>query len=419
MTSDISSFLSLDDIRYTCEKIFGVLKTPIYFFNENNEAIFEFAYEYSRNPLYADRKQTLTELLNTNKRSFLNLKSTQYYENYLSIQVTTTDSFNGTLLIGPTLSSEIDEKSITSLIKEFNISVKYKNSLVNYYKHVVILDVNSLVDIGLLLYYSVYHSKLDVIDLSNSSQIFINTNSKNENAFDISESKKRRDAIFHHSPGYERELLECIKQGDVDKLNNFLKSITVDGELGFHSKNPLRNQKNLFISFASLVSHAAFEGGLDWELALTLSDFYIRAVEENTTIVDISNLFVKMFLDYTERVHKVKIGNYSTSVLKSQNFIFEHLYEKISLAQIAKHISINPSYISHLFKKEVGISISEYIQEKRIDEAKKLIESDEKSFADIYVPLGFIDQSHFTKVFKKITGITPKKYRTLYVSSKK
>lgn len=419
MTSNISSFLSLEDIRYICEKIFGILKTPIYFFDVNDQAIFEYSYEYSRNPLYKDRAQILSELLNTNKKSLLNLSSTQYYENYLSINITTTDNFHGIILIGPTLSSEIDEKSISSLIKEFNISVKYKKNLVNYYNHVVILDINTFADIGLLLYHSIYHEKLDVLDLQNNSQIFININSKNKNAFDISESKKRRDSVFHHSPGYERELLECIKQGNIDKLNNFLKSTTVDGELGIHSKNPLRNQKNLFISFASLVSHAAFEGGLDWELALTLSDFYIRTVEESTTIVDISNLFVKMFLDYTERVHKVKVGNHSTSVIKCQNFIFEHLYEKISLSEIAEHISINPSYLSHLFKKEVGKSISEYIQKERIDEAKKSIEAGEKSLADIYIPLGFIDQSHFTKVFKKITGITPKEYRTLYISSKK
>lgn len=415
-----NSFLSLDDIRYVCKKFFGMLKIPIYFFDITDDILFEYSYEYSYNPLYENNLEILNEFLNINdSKQLLKLRSTKYFENYFSIKVATCDGFKGTILVGPTLSSEIDEKAIDSLIREFNILIKHRKSLINYYNHLVIMDFNSFADVSLLLYHSIYHHRLDSSDSWKDNQMFINVQFKTDTPFDISHTKKRRDVVFHHSQEYERELLDWIKEGNLEKLKEFTKSNTnIDGEKGIHSKNPLRNEKNIFISFASLVSHAAIEGGIDWELALSLSDFYIQTVEECNTIIAIYDLYGKMFLDYAERVHKIKINNYPKPIIRCQNFIFQHLYEKISLSQLADYCSMNPSYLSHLFKKEVGVSINEYIQKEKIEEAKKLIRSGEKTLTDIYIPLGFIDQSHFTKTFKKVTGINPKEYRLLYNSKK-
>lgn len=414
-----SSSLSFEDIRYICRKMFGISKIPIYFFNINGEILFEYSYEYSQNPLYTNNQQIFKELANIcDNNKLIALKTTKYFENFVCLKVSIEQDFIGTILIGPTLSSDLDEKSLSSMIKENDIQHKYKRSLLEYYNHIVIMDYTSLWDICSLIFYNIYNYKLDLEDFRIYSEI-IDISNKSDTAFDITQSKKRRDSVFHHPQGFEVQLLQYIKEGNTENLKEFLNSSTSGLAKGIHSRNPLRNEKNLFISFTSLVSHAAMEGGLDWELALSLSDFYIQTVEECNTIVGINDLIVKMFFDYTDRVHKIKTCNYSTNVVKCQNFIFEHLYEKISVSQIASKLSINSSYLSHLFKKEVGISISTYIQKERIDEAKKLIRAGEKSIADIYVPLGFIDQSHFTKTFKKITGINPKEYKLLYASDKK
>ncbi|WP_370836186.1 helix-turn-helix domain-containing protein [Clostridium tertium] len=245
-------------------------------------------------------------------------------------------------------------------------------------------------------------------------KLLIDVGLKDSKAFYISNSKKRRNSRLHHSQEFERKLLKHITDGNLEEVIKFLKYTTFDGELGINSKNPLRNLKNIFISYTSIVSRAAIEKGLAWEVSLTLTDFYFEAVEELNTIKDINELFLKMILDYTEHVNKVKMYNYSSAILKCQKYIFQHLYEKISLSILADYSSMNPCYLSHLFKKEVGVSISDYIQKERIEESKKLILSGKKSLVDIYVPLGFIDQSHFSKTFKKFVGITPKEYKTLY-----
>lgn len=415
MFSDESSFLSLDDIEYICNKTFGMLKIPIFFFNSSGIILFKFSYKDSNNPLYSNTEQLLNDFLSINdENTSINIKSTMYHENYFIIKVITSDNISGTLLVGPTISSEIDEKSINSIIKKFDILIKYKGSLINYYNNIVIMDFNSFIDAGLLLYHSIYHYKLDFTNVVNIDEMLIDVGLKDSKAFYISNSKKRRNSRLHHSQEFERKLLKHITDGNLEEVIKFLKYTTFDGELGINSKNPLRNLKNIFISYTSIVSRAAIEKGLAWEVSLTLTDFYFEAVEELNTIKDINELFLKMILDYTEHVNKVKMYNYSSAILKCQKYIFEQLYEKISLSILADYSSMNPCYLSHLFKKEVGVSISDYIQKERIEESKKLILSGKKSLVDIYVPLGFIDQSHFSKTFKKFVGITPKEYKTLY-----
>jgi YesN/AraC family two-component response regulator len=85
------------------------------------------------------------------------------------------------------------------------------------------------------------------------------------------------------------------------------------------------------------------------------------------------------------------------------------LIEDISLSQLAERAAMNPSYLSVLFKKEVGISISEYIQQAKIDETKSLLTYTDHTLTEIATLLNFHDQSYFTKVF---TGVTPKQYKS-------
>lgn len=405
------SILELNDIRYICGKISSILDIPIYFINTEGDIIFEYSYEYSKNPLYNNKQQIFNHFLEIdNKKMVFNIISTKYYENYFSIKVNSNQIFIGTLFVGPTISITVDEISIDSLIKEFNIQVKLKKDLINYYNSIVTMDYWKFMNVASLLYHSIYNHIIDLSDVEKINKNIVNDYKDNDN-FDITESLKRKNSIFHHSQNFEKGLLECIKDGDLEKFNNFIKSNMPTGERGVHSRNPLRSEKNLLIGFIATISRTAVEGGLDWELSLSLCDFYTISVEECNSIEDVNDLSAKILSDYMKRIHKNKIGNYSSTIQKCKNFIFEHLYEKISLTHLADYLGMNPSYLSHLFKKEVGISISEYIQTEKIKEAKKLIEVGEKSLADIYVPLGFLDQSHFTKAFKKVIGITPKEYR--------
>mgnify|MGYP000861085827 CR=1 FL=1 len=98
-------------------------------------------------------------------------------------------------------------------------------------------------------------------------------------------------------------------------------------------------------------------------------------------------------------------------VSSAMNFIKTNYSNKISLDLIAKHCYCSPAYLSHLFKKETGISIIDYINECRISRAKHLLDITDLTVTQISSEVGFNDSSYFSKTFKKILGISPDHYR--------
>ncbi|NTV90554.1 MAG: helix-turn-helix transcriptional regulator, partial [Clostridiales bacterium] len=162
-------------------------------------------------------------------------------------------------------------------------------------------------------------------------------------------------------------------------------------------------------------SRAAAEGGLNQETALAMSNSYILKVEELRSIDKVMNLFYRMVFDFTDRVRMNKEQNFSRVIMKCCDHISNNLNSDISLSTLAETAGVSYNYLSELFKKEVGISISEYIQVERIEKAKKLLVLSNDSITDIGISLNFSDQSHFTKIFKKTTGYTPKQYRNIYL----
>jgi YesN/AraC family two-component response regulator len=224
----------------------------------------------------------------------------------------------------------------------------------------------------------------------------------------------QRQNNFFHSNLHEKRIMYAIKEGDIDDLVAYLKYPSSEG-IGTLSKNSaLRNKKNLAICGITLATRAAIEGGMQLEQAYTMSDLYIQHVESLPEIVQIDQFVTAVFCEFAQHVLFQKQKKYSKAVTSCQYYIAQHLYDKCTVSDIAKIIGLNPIYLCQLFKKEVGISLREYIQQQKIEEAKRLLTSTSYSLTDIWTYLYFTDQSHFTKVFKRFAGITPKQYRNTY-----
>lgn len=225
-------------------------------------------------------------------------------------------------------------------------------------------------------------------------------------------SEQRQSTLTHIDPLVERKIFECIKQGKKDDLIKNLRRLPESGELGVLSKTShLRSQKNSAIAAITLATRSAIEGGLFPEIAYTLSDLFIQKLEEIHKNEAISPFLENALLEFAERVKNGTIKKHSKPINECQNYIFTHLYGDITLTILAEIVTLNPSYLSSLFKKEVGISLNEYIQRAKVDESKKLMTYTRHSISEISTLLNFHDQSHFTKIFKKHTGISPKQYK--------
>ncbi|MUT68246.1 response regulator [Paenibacillus sp. NEAU-GSW1] len=104
-------------------------------------------------------------------------------------------------------------------------------------------------------------------------------------------------------------------------------------------------------------------------------------------------------------------------IQKICSYIEEHIAEDLSLVRLADVISFNPSYLSRLFKQEQGVNLSEYIEETRIRKAKELLGMEEIKVAEVGARIGYESPQSFTRLFKKLTGITPQEYRMSFENS--
>jgi AraC-like DNA-binding protein len=101
----------------------------------------------------------------------------------------------------------------------------------------------------------------------------------------------------------------------------------------------------------------------------------------------------------------------NTYIRKALRFIADNYFEHLELAAVADFVQLSPSYFSTLFHQVVGMNFREYLCSVRVEESKRLLLSTEFSLADIAVSVGFPDQSYYCKVFKRVVGISPGKFR--------
>ena len=104
----------------------------------------------------------------------------------------------------------------------------------------------------------------------------------------------------------------------------------------------------------------------------------------------------------------------SKPIVLCLNYIYSHIHYRITIKELAEYLSLSESYLSKLFLKEMGIPLSHYITDLKIEKAKNLLQYSDYSIVEIANYFSFASQSHFIQVFQKKTSITPYKYRIMY-----
>ncbi len=209
-----------------------------------------------------------------------------------------------------------------------------------------------------------------------------------------------------------------ISAGDVEALKiyseqrNKNKGQSVNGRKGILSKDKLTNEKYHAIIMTALISRFCIEAGLDIAESYSLSDIYITRIDRSITIEEVWALCDEISMTYCLRMRDLtKNKVVSRYVVLAIDYIRAHVQEPLTVEQIANSLSVNSSYLSKLFKKEMGKSISEYIRDSKIEIAENMLRHLDDTSLQIANYLGFSSQSHFIQVFKKQTGQTPEEYR--------
>lgn len=220
---------------------------------------------------------------------------------------------------------------------------------------------------------------------------------------------------------YEREMafFQSIKDGDPEEAKRLFKPFNSE-DMGKLSDDSLRNLKYHLTITVAFITRYCIEGGMEMEAAYNLSDIYIRSIDKCRTEDEINLLHREVVDDYAQRMQLIRKQNrYPRSVTVCLDYIYDNLHTKISLEKLAEITALSPAYLSKLFHKEVGMTVSAYITKKRIEAAENMLKFSEYSCLEISDYLCFSSESHFIQVFRKHTGYTPKSYRERFFRTRK
>lgn len=211
----------------------------------------------------------------------------------------------------------------------------------------------------------------------------------------------------------EKELLSFIENGDPEGMISYIRHMG-DQPVGVPQTLATSGAtlRSIFTLSAGLASRAAVRGGLDYDYSTSLYNNYLVAYENIRSYAEFNSLFVQMMTDFADRVSEVHtLGTDSPLVIQISREISRHVHEKYSLRDLAEDLHMSAPYLSTHFHNQTGRTLSTYINEVKVNEAKRLLKNRNNSIAKVSAMLGYSSQNYFQRVFLKMSGVTPNEYR--------
>lgn len=138
---------------------------------------------------------------------------------------------------------------------------------------------------------------------------------------------------------------------------------------------------------------------------------YLERLKQCDSIAQLKLLFKELFISPLNTYRREQVSSETNISLQIKQYISMHYHENIHLNEIAEQLYRNPSYIGSVFKRDIGMSFSEYLSAYRINIAKTYLLDTRQTIASIAETVGFCDTHHFSKTFKQLVGMTPATYR--------
>ena len=160
-----------------------------------------------------------------------------------------------------------------------------------------------------------------------------------------------------------------------------------------------------------LLSRAALQGGADIEQIFGLNYQYLNKIHCFTKVEELSYWLSNIMVRFSDLVFTLKSAKHTDAIFKAIQYMSNNFMEKIILEDVASEIFLSSAYFSRIFKEQTGYNFSQYLNKLRIEKSKSLLRNSGIPLVDIDGMVGYEDQSYFSKVFKKITGSSPGKYR--------
>lgn len=316
------------------------------------------------------------------------------------------------VMAGPFLTEPMRAGTIVNLIQNKKIPIKLKPKLEAHYRSLKIISAQTYYYCGKLfsLLFGSRNLEAPAEQQSVGHEVrFIQEYFQN--------TYKNREKMFTHPPYFlEKKLTHQIKTCDQDGALNTLREINLLNRAVL-SREPLRSLKDSIICSCTFFTRAVIDAGVFPDIAFTYSDTFIQEIEKMNSTAEVRSYEQEILRQFIGLVKENSSAKYSRPVFDAMQYANNNLTQKLNLADIARHAYVHPNYLSSLFKKETGASLTDFIARRRIEESTYFVAYTDYEIADIASFYHFCNQSYYCTIFKRYLAVSPNDYRNRFRAS--
>jgi AraC-like DNA-binding protein len=313
---------------------------------------------------------------------------------------------NAMVIIGPWIEALPDNSSLDNMLQKTGIPYHLKTELAQYLNYLPLISFRQCWE-GLLLTFAGYlqksENKFTIIYLQFDPADPFGEYSPKQ---DVSLSLRFIEKLYHD----EDTLLDAIKAGDSKRALQCLAALN-QYRPPQRAQEKSRDNKSYLLALNTLARKTVQDSSVHPFHIHTVSTGFaqqIEAAEQRDELVLISETMIRR---YCALVQEYSLGKYSSVVRNVINAVEFNLKEPLSLSILAGQFNIDPSNLSHHFTREMGMSLTDFINLKRLEHARYLLAGSALYIQEIAEECGYEDVNYFIRLFRRKYGKTPGEYR--------
>jgi AraC-like DNA-binding protein len=207
----------------------------------------------------------------------------------------------------------------------------------------------------------------------------------------------------------EPELLAAIRQGDLPAARRILDRLLV--VMHQRAGGDLELTKSFFMELVITMVRAAVEVGGSAEELLGANYANIVALAGMSEYEQVAPWLTSMLESLMASIHSHARTSAPVLITAAMDYIDEHYAENLTRDEVAEVCYMSPTHFSRTFKRQVGRTFVDMLNQVRVNHAAELLVHTDRELALVALDCGFNDQSYFTKVFRRYTGMPPGEFR--------
>lgn len=354
--------------------------------------------------------QALQQVPSVMKPNSFNKLTDEFFCNYIFLRLPDTDEVH--LIIGPYAAFRVPRERLLEVAERYGVSAKRFSQFEICFSDIPVLTDDTALFALLSAFGEIIWGKgsaFEFVDLTiDQPTSFLRAIS--DDTLSDPEELRLQMLAMEKRYAYENELIENVSMGLTSRAERMVRFFP-DAALEQRSPDPIRNIKNYCIVCNTLMRKAAEKGGVHPLHLDRCSAAMARKIELVSEVDAGMEAMLEMVRTYCRLVRRHTIGHYPPLVQKVLTYIDTNLAGDLHLHTLASMHNVSDSYLSALFRREFGKTITECVLEKRVDAAAELLLSTHLQIQTVAQHCGFSDVNYFSKVFKKHQGVTPKQFR--------